>query len=102
MKRIAVVGSSGAGKSTLASQLAQRLNLPLYHLDAFYWKPGWTETPKQEWEAVHAELIARAAWVIDGNYGGTMDGRLAAADAIIFMNYPRMLCLWRPISRWAR
>ena len=102
MKRIAVVGSGGAGKSTFAKQLARRLELPIYHLDAFYWKPGWIETPKQEWETIHAGLVARDAWVIDGNYGGTMESRFAVADAIVFLNYPRSICLFRAVSRWLR
>lgn len=99
MKRIAVVGSGGAGKSTFARQLGQRLNLPVYHLDAFYWKPGWVESPQNEWEALNADLISRDAWVIDGNYGGTMESRFAAADSIVYLDFPRRTCLWRVLKR---
>lgn len=39
-----MIGSGGAGKSTLAVEHSQRLQLPLAHLDAIYWRSGWQET----------------------------------------------------------
>ena len=49
MQRILVIGSPGAGKSTLARRLAERLDLPLIHLDREYFGPGWTMPSKEEW-----------------------------------------------------
>lgn len=40
MKKIMIVGSGGAGKSTLAKQLGEKLDIPVYHLDAIFWQPG--------------------------------------------------------------
>ena len=40
-ERIAVIGSPGAGKSTLATMIAAATGLPLIHLDAEHWQPGW-------------------------------------------------------------
>ncbi len=51
MQRITVVGSPGAGKSTFARTLAGKLDLPLIHLDAEYWRSGWVEPPPAEWQA---------------------------------------------------
>jgi adenylate kinase family enzyme len=98
-KRILVVGCAGAGKSTFSKRLGELLGLPVVHLDSFFWGPGWKETRPDEWEAKVRELTRREAWVMDGNYGGTMDVRLAAADAAVFLDMPRNLCLWRVIGR---
>ncbi len=102
MRRVLIIGSGGAGKSTLAAQLGARLQLPVIHLDAHYWHPGWVATPGDEWRAQVAELVARDAWVMDGNYGGTMEQRLAACDTVVLLDLSRVVCLWRIVRRAIR
>ena len=93
MRRVLLIGSGGAGKSTLARRIAARTGLPLIHLDALYWKPGWVETPAAPWRETVAGLLQRDTWVMDGNYGGTLDLRLAACDTAIFLDLPPRICL---------
>jgi len=99
MRRIAVIGSGGAGKSALARRLGEILGIEVYHLDAIHWKPGWTPTPEDEWREINEKLAACDEWIIDGNYGSTLDVRLAAADTVVFLDYPRSVCLWRAFKR---
>jgi len=94
-----IIGSGGAGKSTLARQLGKMLDLPVIHLDAVHWQPGWVAMPKDEWCGKVAEMTQGERWIIDGNYGGTLPARLAVADTIIFLDYPWWLCLWRVLRR---
>ena len=93
MKRISIVGSGGAGKSTFAHQLADILHLPVIHLDALYWQPGWVATPQDEWRDKQQQLVQQECWIIDGNYTSTLDVRFAVADTIIFLDFPRFRCL---------
>ena len=102
MKRVLVIGPGGAGKSTFAARLAERATLPLIHLDALYWRPGWVEPSKAEWAVTVDGLVARDRWIMDGNYGGSLAPRLAACDTVIFLDMPRWLCLWRVIQRRLR
>jgi adenylate kinase family enzyme len=99
MRRVIVIGSGGAGKSTLARWLGEILGLPVIHLDVEHWRPGWVEPPKEEWRRRVGELVTGESWVMDGNYGGTMEARMAACDAVIFLDLPRALCVWRVFKR---
>ena len=94
-----VIGCGGSGKSTLSQRLAKLLSLELVNLDRYYWHPGWQPTASAEWEKIVEGLIQKPNWVMDGNYGGTMDLRLAAADMVIFLYYPTWICLSREIKR---
>ncbi|HEY9401229.1 MAG TPA: DNA topology modulation protein [Pyrinomonadaceae bacterium] len=99
MRKILVIGSGGAGKSTFARRLGQLLDIEVIHLDSLYWKSGWVETPKAEWAETVAELARRDAWIMDGNYSGTLDLRVEACDTLIFLDMPRLVCLWRVLKR---
>lgn len=99
MNRVAVVGSGGAGKSTFARELGRRTGLPVVHLDRHYWRPGWVETPREEWAALQADLFSGDRWVADGNYGGTVDVRFARADTVILLTLPRLACLVGALRR---
>lgn len=99
MKKIIIIGSGGAGKSTLAKQLGQKLELPVIHLDALFWRPGWDPMPKPEFLARMQEIMKSSQWIIDGNFGSTMDDRLQAADTIIFLHYSRYVCIQRALKR---
>jgi adenylate kinase family enzyme len=99
-QRIAIIGPSGSGKSTLARHLGKRLDLPVIHLDAHFWSAGWVESDKSQWRATVGTLAAAEHWIIDGNYSSTMDLRLPRAETIIFLDYPRWLCLLRVLRRW--
>lgn len=100
MKRILVLGSGGAGKSTLARLLGRRLGLPVLHLDVHYWRPGWVEPAEGEWKAQVEGLVRGDAWIIDGNYRGTLAMRLARADTAVFLDLPRLACSIAVVQRY--
>jgi adenylate kinase family enzyme len=102
MQKVIIIGPGGAGKSTFAQKFAKLTKLPLTHLDALYWKPGWQRTPKEEWQQTLNQLLAGKRWVVDGNYASTLPQRVTAADTIIFFDYPKYLCVWRSVLRLLR
>jgi adenylate kinase family enzyme len=102
MRRIMIVGPAGSGKSTLARDLGAALDLPVIHLDAHYWLPGWVEPPLDAWHERVRQLVLGETWIIDGNYSDTFDLRLAVADTIVFLDLPRHICLGRVIARSIR
>lgn len=102
MKRVLIIGPSGAGKSTLARRLGETLGLEVIHLDAEFWRPGWVETPAEEWKRRVQELIRGERWAMDGNFSGTLPERLEAADTVIYLDFPRWRCFAGVLRRWRK
>ena len=99
MERVLIVGCPGAGKSTAARSLANITGLPLVHLDRHYWKPGWVRPDRDEWREKVQELVDRPRWIMDGNYGGSLDLRLPAADTLIHLDFSTLVCGTRVLRR---
>lgn len=99
MKRVAIIGSGGVGKTTLARTLGAKTEIPVVHLDRLYWSAGWVPTPRETWLERQRAALEQESWIIDGNYGSTLDLRLEAADTVIFLDMPRRRCLWRVFKR---
>lgn len=94
-----IIGCGGTGKSTLSKRLHQITNIPLYHLDQYFWLPNWTEIDRTQWQEINKDIIQKESWIMDGNYGSTMDMRLKAADTVIFLNRPWYVSLSRVMLR---
>lgn len=99
MQRVMIIGCGGAGKSTMAKKLAEITGLPLYHLDKMFWKSGWEMLPTPEWKEMQTELCEKQKWIIDGNYGSTIDLRMKYADTILYIDFPRWKCIWGIVKR---
>jgi adenylate kinase family enzyme len=99
MQRIAIVGCSGGGKSTLARELGAALKLPVIHLDALFWKPGWVEGDANEFREAVEAAVAADRWICEGNFIRASGLRFQRADTIIWLELPRLVCLWRAFVR---
>jgi adenylate kinase family enzyme len=99
MQRVIILGCGGAGKSTLARALAERTGLPVFHLDRAFWKAGWVESSREEFDAAHDVILANDRWIIDGNYTRTIDRRAADADTIVVLDLPTISCMYGILKR---
>ena len=99
MQRIVIIGSGGAGKSTLARQLGEKLRLPVVHLDQLFWKPGWVEVTREEFDEKLALELAKPAWIMDGNFNRTIPQRLERCDTVIYLDFHRVTCLLGVLKR---
>ena len=99
MERIVIIGCGGAGKSTLARQLGEKLDIPVVHLDKLFWKPGWVQVSQEEFDALHTRELAKAKWIMDGNFNRTMPQRIARCDTVIYLDFSRFACLLGVLKR---
>lgn len=99
--KIAVIGYSGSGKSTLAKRLADWVGCEPLYLDTVNFLPNWVERDRESGREIVRKTMDQDDWVIDGNYRSFLfDQRMQDADEIVFMNYPRLVCLRRAFKRY--
>lgn len=91
--KIIVIGCPGSGKSTFSRKLHELTSIPLYHLDMMYWNPDRTTVDKSVFRERLSIVMQNEQWIIDGNYGSTIELRLNACDTIFFLDYPTDVCL---------
>ena len=93
MKRIMVIGCPGSGKSAFSRELHSKTGIPLYHLDMMNWNADRTTVEKRVFLERLSNVLEKDEWIIDGNYGSTMELRMQRCDTIIFLDYSLDVCL---------
>ena len=93
MKKIMVIGCPGSGKSTFSRALHILTGIRLFHLDLMYWNADRTTVEKVDFLRGLTDAIQKDEWIIDGNYGSTMELRMKFCDTVIFLDYPTDICL---------
>ena len=82
MKKVIIIGCCGSGKSTLARHLHACTGIPLFHLDQLNWNENKTTVEKEVFLKRVQDVIQKDSWIIDGNYGSSIEMRMQACDTV--------------------
>lgn len=93
MKKVIVIGCPGSGKSTFSRALHELTDLPLYHLDLLNWNIDKTTVSKAVFLERLQSVISLDKWIIDGNYGSSIELRMKECDTVFFLDYPVEVCI---------
>lgn len=101
MTRIHVMGASGAGTSTLGKVLADRLGLPFFDTDDYYWEEKFSvkRAVETRLEMMERDFVGREDWVLSGalsNWGTSLEPFF---DVVVFLEIPREMRLERLLNR---
>ena len=99
MKKVVVLGCPGSGKSTFSRHLGEAAGLPIVHLDCLFWNEDRTTVERSVFLQRLQKAMEQDRWILDGNYGRTMELRVAACDTVFFLDYPLEVCLQGILDR---
>ena len=99
MDKAIIIGCPGSGKSVFGRKLNCITGLPLYHLDMMYWNEDRTTVAKEVFLDRLRAVMSSSKWIIDGNYGGSMEMRFKECDTVFFLDYPTEVCIQGVESR---
>lgn len=92
-QKIIILGCPGSGKSTLAKKLHDTTGLPLFHLDAIWWKADKSHISREEFDQKLHEILQTDQWILDGDYSRTYEIRFKSCDTVIFLDYSVDECM---------
>ena len=93
MNKAIIIGCPGSGKSTFSRALHALTSLPLYHLDLLKWNSDKTTVSKEVFLERLQNVLLLDKWIIDGNYGSTIELRMKECDTVFFLDYPVEVCI---------
>jgi len=95
-----IFGKPGSGKSTLALKLHEATQIPVYHLDRYFFTENWAERDYQQFLEDQKNIVSKEEWIIDGNSTKSLDVRYQRAELVIYLNYPKFICYHRLLKRF--
>lgn len=99
MRKVIVIGCPGAGKSTFARKLHDKTGIPLHYLDRIWHCPDRTNITCEAFDIRLADILKTEKWIIDGNYGRTLEMRLKVCDTVFLLDYPLEVCFSGAVNR---
>lgn len=95
-----IFGRPGSGKTIFATWLSNSLNLPLHHLDKYFYIQNWIERDYKEFLQIQENIVNTELWIIDGNSTDSLEMRFAKPDLVLYFNFPKITCVYRIIKRF--
>ncbi len=95
-----IIGCPGSGKSTLSRQLGKILNIPVLHLDYIYHIDNFKHIDRDELKImIETFTQSNDSFIIDGNYGSTMEWRTQFCDTVILLDISTEICVNNVLNR---
>ena len=101
--KILIIGNAGCGKSYMGIRLSKKYNIPLFCIDSIWFKPGGYskdhERTAKEREEITKKIMKHSSYIIEGASGITAKKFAKVVTQLIFIKYPKELCLKSILSR---
>jgi adenylate kinase family enzyme len=94
--KLLVIGNSGCGKTYLSGKLGEKLNIPVIHMDKFFFRTGGYTAEYRVSEAERNLMIKITlqlkSFIIEGADGPLAEVFASHCNELIFIDYPWKVC----------
>lgn len=91
-KKIIVIGDAGRGKTTFAEKLSEKLGIPKYSTDDYYWETKFSKARSvEESNEMARQCFEKDAWIVEGGSRRMLRIGLPKADRIFYLNHKSFL-----------
>lgn len=95
LNKILIVGDAGRGKSTLAEKISEKLGIPYYSTDDFYYEVKFSKVrDRQESVDKILEVFKNEKWIVEGTTKRLIEHGLHSADLIIHLQHKNIPTQW--------
>ncbi len=95
LNRILITGDGCRGKSTLALRISEKLGIPHYSTDDFYYEVKFSKIRyRPEAIAQISEVFKNEKWIVEGTTEDLLEPGLHSADMIIHLQHRNVLIQW--------
>lgn len=95
LQKIIIIGDAGRGKSHLAAKMSDKLGLPKYSTDDYFYEIKFSK-PRDKQQSIDdiAQVYLEEKWIVEGTTKHLLDAGLESADLIIYLKYKNILSQW--------
>lgn len=95
LNKIIITGDAGRGKTGLAKRLSEKLGIPYYSTDNYYYEVKFTKArDKQESIDGISKVYKEEKWIVEGTTERLIEPGLPSADLVICLKYNNIFPQW--------
>lgn len=93
--RIIITGDAGRGKSTLATKLSEKLHIPQYSTDDYFYEVKFSEQRDRRLALEQiSKIFQQEKWIVEGTTAWLLEPGMATADVVIYLRYQNIFLQW--------
>lgn len=95
MNKIIITGDAGRGKSTLATKLSEKLHIPHYSTDDYFYEIKFSK-PRDRQEALRqiSEIYTKDTWIMEGTTAWLLEPGMKSVDTIVYLRHKSIFSQW--------
>lgn len=95
IQKILIIGEAGRGKSLMAKNLSDKLGIPHYSTDDFFYEVKFSKIREKQASIEQiSKIYKNDKWIVEGTTIHLMEPGLTTADLVIYLKHKNIFSQW--------